>query len=92
MLPMCPVHTLLWGSQSWLRVGFQPTLRGDHLRLQTTHPLQWFFRARYRSIPSSAATRTSVSTSRSTCFSVCAAVHEIRNKFCAAAGRSTGLM
>ena len=46
----------------------------------------------YGSIPSFFATRSSVSTSRSTCFSVCAAVQEIRSRFCAAAGRSTGLM
>lgn len=48
--------------------------------------------ASYLSIPNSSATRTNVCTSRSTCFSVCAAVHEMRNRFCAAAGRSTGLI
>jgi hypothetical protein len=48
--------------------------------------------ARYRSMPSSSATRTSVPMRRSTCDSVCAAVTEMRSRFCAAAGRSTGLM
>lgn len=49
-------------------------------------------RGRYRSIPSESATRTSVSIRSSTWDWVWAAVTEMRNKFCAAAGRSTGLM
>ena len=48
--------------------------------------------APYSSIPISSVTRTSVLSSRSTCCSVWAAVQEIRSRFCAAAGRSTGLM
>src|SRR5689334_4257016 len=56
--------------------------------------LNWARRAflAAHSIPRSRATRTNVLTSRSTCFSVWAAVQEIRSRFWAAAGRSTGLM
>ena len=43
-------------------------------------------------MPSSPATRLMVLTNRSMCASVCAEVQEIRSRFCAAAGFSTGLM
>ncbi len=46
----------------------------------------------YASIPSARVCLSSVVISRSTCFSVWAAVQEMRSRFCAAAGRSTGLM